>query len=81
MPTGLSLKDFIINANFIVHPDDLRRVRVERPTLVRFVESKVDAVGFLGETGKAMASAGFRFIVTKVVADRLVREGVATFVH
>ena len=60
----------MINADFIVDPQDLKKVIVKNPVTIKFVD--ISNITFLGETGKKMALAGFKFFVTKKLADKLV---------
>ena len=65
----------MIDANFIVDPDELKKVIILNPVTIKFIDiSKID---FLGETGLKMASAGFKFIVTRKLADKLIKEKIA----
>ncbi len=65
----------MIKANFIVDPDDLKKVVVPKPVAVRFIDTS--KINFLGETGLKMASAGFRFLVTEELAKKLIEDNVA----
>ena len=60
----------MIKADFIVDPKYLKKVVVKDPVAIKFVD--ISNIKFLGETGKKMALAGFRFFVTKNLADKLV---------
>ena len=65
----------MIEANFIVDPDDLKKVIVPQAIAITFIDiSKID---FLGETGMKMAAAGFRFFVTKKLAEKLIQQNIA----
>jgi len=69
----------MIEANFIVDPNDLKKVIVPQPIAITFIDiSKID---FLGETGMKMARAGFRFFVTKKLAEKLIKENIAKVSH
>lgn len=65
----------IVIANFIVAPDDLRKVYVPQPVAIQFVD--LTLVDFLGETGVQMAEAGFKFLVTQKLAQKLIKDGSA----
>ena len=59
----------VVHADFVVSAEEIARVVVDDPVRVRFVD--VSEVGFLGETGRKMALAGFTFVVTKGLAEAL----------
>jgi hypothetical protein len=65
----------MINANFIVDPDDLKKVIISDPVSIRFIDPS--RINFLGETGMKMAYAGFKFIVTKTMAKDLIENNIA----
>ena len=55
---------YLIEANFIVDPNDLKKVVVPDAITIKFID--ISRINFLGETGKKMALAGFKFLVTKL---------------
>ena len=65
----------MIEANFIVDPDDLKKVIVPHPIVITFID--ISKITFLGETGMKMAAAGFRFLVTKKLAEKLIKQKIA----
>ena len=68
----------MIEANFIVDPEELKKVIISNPVTIKFIDiSKID---FLGETGLKMASAGFKFIVTQKLAEKLIKEKIAIII-
>ena len=65
----------MLQANFIIDPQDLKKVVVPQPIVIKFINpSKID---FLGETGMKMAKAGFRFFITKPIAEQLIKDNIA----
>ena len=67
----------MIKANFIVDPNELKKVIVPESIGIKFIDiSKID---FLGETGLKMAKAGFRFLVTKQLAEKLIKSKIAIY--
>ena len=57
--------------DFIIDPEELKKVEILQPIVIKFIDiSKID---FLGETGKRMALAGFKFIVTEKFAEPLIK--------
>jgi len=65
----------MINANFMVDQEDLKKVKISEPTVIKFINTS--NINFLGETGMKMASAGFKFIVTKKLAEELIKDKIA----
>jgi hypothetical protein len=65
----------MIVADFIVDPNHLKRVHVPCPVPIKFVD--LTNVDFLGETGRRMALAGFRFFVSAPLARKLLSNGSA----
>ena len=65
----------MINANFIVDPNDLKKVVVPDAITIKFID--ISRINFLGETGKKMALAGFKFLVTKKLAEKLIKDKIA----
>ena len=61
----------MIKADFIVDPEYLKKVIIKDQVAIKFVD--ISNIKFLGETGKKMALAGFKFFVTKKLADKLVQ--------
>ena len=53
-------------------PEYLKKVKVEDPVAVKIIN--VSNITFLGETGKKMAEAGFKFLISRKLAERLVRD-------
>ena len=66
-------------SNFIVDPEHLKNVIVEDPVAIKFVN--ISNVTFLGETGKKMAKAGFKFIVTRKLAEELIKNKEAIYIY
>ena len=60
----------MIEAEFIVDPEYLKKVIVKDPIPIKFID--ISNVKFLGETGKKMALSGFTFFVTKELANKLI---------
>jgi hypothetical protein len=61
----------MIKADFIVDSEYLKKVIIKDPVAIKFID--ISNIKFLGETGKKMALAGFKFFVTKKLADKLVQ--------
>lgn len=61
----------MIEAEFIVDPEHLKKVFVKDSIPIKFTD--ISNITFLGETGKKMALAGFTFLVTKNLADKLIK--------
>lgn len=57
--------------DFIVDPEELKQVKILQPIVIKFID--ISNVNFLGETGKRMALAGFKFIVTEKLAEQLIK--------
>jgi len=70
-----SIFSYMLEANFIVDPEDLKKVIVPHPVAITFID--ISKIKFLGETGMKMAAAGFRFFVTKKLAEELIKENIA----
>lgn len=60
----------MIEADFIVDPEYLKKVIVKNPVYIKFID--ISNVKFLGDTGKKMALEGYKFIVTKDLANKLI---------
>ena len=69
---------YSIKADFIVDPEYLKKVKVEDPVAVKIIN--ISNITFLGETGKKMAEAGFKFFFTRKLAEKLVRDKDAIYV-
>ena len=65
----------MIEANFIVDPNDLKKVVVPDAITIKFID--ISRINFLGETGKKMALTGFKFLVTKKLAEKLIKDKIA----
>jgi hypothetical protein len=67
-----------IKADFIVDSEYLKNVNVEDPVAVQFIN--ISNITFLGATGKKMAKAGFKFFITRKLAEKLVKDKAAIYV-
>jgi len=67
-----------IKADFIVDPEYLKKVKVEDAVAVKIIN--ISNITFLGETGKKMAEAGFKFLITRKLAEKLVKDKDAIYV-
>jgi hypothetical protein len=67
-----------IKADFIVDPECLKKVKVEDPVAVKIIN--ISNITFLGDTGKKMAKAGFTFLITRKLAEKLVKDKDAIYV-
>ena len=62
----------MIEANFIIDPDELKKVIIPNPVPIKFIDiSKIDFLGL------KMAASGFKFIVTQKLAEKLIKEKIA----
>ena len=62
----------MIEANFIIDPDELKKVIIPNPVPIKFIDiSKIDFLGL------KMAASGFKFIVTRKLAEKLIKEKIA----
>ena len=60
----------MIEANFIIDPDELKKVIIPNPT--KFIDiAKIDFLGL------KMAASGFKFIVTRKLAEKLIKDKIA----
>jgi len=62
----------MIEANFIIDPDELKKVIIPNPVPIKFIDiSKIDFLGL------KMAASGFKFIVTRKLAEKLIKDKIA----
>ena len=57
-------------ADFIVDPEELKRVKIIDPVIIQFID--ISNINFLGGTGILMTKTGFKFIITKNLAEQLI---------